>query len=344
MTKDASVVISVVVPLSDDAPILSTFISELNSVLDPRFSYFEMLLVDDGSKDNTAEAVKHLLGQVPRIRYLRLSRCFGREIAISAGLESAIGDFVAIMNPNTDPPELLPGLLERCRSGGGFVCGISSAPEQRSRLASWLAGAFHKYCRTFLGFDYKHGSTDFFILSRQVVNQITRIKDRHRFLRVFTATLGYNQDFFTYKPLRRRETHRSTPFIDEVNAAIEIAIANSRHPLRLVSRVGLLLSLLNFLYIFYVVAVYLLKREVAEGWTTSSLQNTVMFFFLFLILAVLCEYVGRILEETQDRPLYVISNESASTSVLEDSVQKNIINEPLPVYPTPDGSRSDERK
>ena len=108
---------------------------------------------------------------------------------------------------------------------------------------------------------------------------------------------------------------------------MEIAIANSRHPLRVVSRLGLALSVINLLYAFYVLLIFLFKRDVAAGWTTMSMQMTGMFFFLFLILAVLCEYVGRILEETQDRPLYFVSAERTSTVLLENSIEKNILNE-----------------
>ncbi len=326
--KDTSLVVSVVAPLRNDADILPTFLNELSEVLQANYALYEILLVDDGSTDGTTQQMDKLLQQHERVRYLSFSKPFGREVAIAAGLETAIGDFVVVLVPDSDPVSLIPELVEKCRLGSGVVCGVSATPRHRGRLMKIASKAFHAYCRRYLGFDYKENSTDYRVLSRQAVNAITRVKDRHRYLRIITATLGYNQEFFTYQPLHRKKREEPNRFLDELNNAVEIAIANSRHPLRIVSRIGLLLSGLNFLYLFYVVAVYFFKRKVAEGWTTTSLQHTLMFFFVFLILSVLCEYVGRILEETQDRPLYVIAQERTSSVLLEDSITKNIINEP----------------
>jgi len=328
MKKDNSLVVSVVAPLRNDAEILPLFLEELLGVLDANFSLYEIVLIDDGSTDETPRQIDRLLQRYDRVRYLRFSKSFGREVAIAAGLETAIGDFVVILIPDTDPVSLLPDLVAKCRLSSGLVCGVSLSSRHRGWIMNKAARAFHAYCRRHLGFDYKENSTDYRVLSRQVVNAITRVKDRHRYLRIITATLGYNQEFFSYELLHRKKNTEEDRLLDQLNNAIEIVIANSRHPLRIVSRLGLLLSVLNFLYLFYVVAIYFFKSKVAEGWTTASLQHTTMFFFVFLILSMLCEYVGRILEETQDRPLYVVSQEKTSSVVLEDSITKNIINDP----------------
>ena len=326
--KDTSLVVSIVAPLRNDAEILPAFLSELGNVLEAHYSLYEILLVDDGSTDGTLQSIDELLRRNERVRYLSFSKSFGREVAIAAGLETAIGDFVVVMIPDSDPVSLIPELVEKCRNGSGVVCGVSKSARHHGWLMKVASRFFHAYCRRYLGFDYKENSTDYRILSRQGVNAITRVKDRHRYLRIIAATLGYNQEFFTYELLHRKKHIEQDRIVSQLNNAIEIAIANSRHPLRIVSRLGLLLSGVNFLYLFYVMAVYFLKRKVAEGWTTASLQNTTMFFFVFLILSILCEYVGRILEETQDRPLYIVSEEKTSSVVLEESITKNIINEP----------------
>ncbi|MFQ3671144.1 MAG: glycosyltransferase, partial [Verrucomicrobiia bacterium] len=244
---------------------------------------------------------------------------------IAAGLETAIGDFVVVMDAATDPPTEIGHLVERCRRGSGVLCGLSSEPAAQSWLASVAGRVFHAYCRRFLDIDYRENTTDFRVLSRQAVNAVTRIRDRRRYLRVFTATLGYGQEWFTYTPRRRL---RAEGFWKRAEHGLEIVISHSRHPLRLVSRLGLLMSGLNVLYAGYILIVYFMKPDVAEGWTTMSMQMTGMFFFLFLILAVLCEYVGRILEESQDRPLYLVAAEETSSVLLEHSIEKNILNEP----------------
>ena len=321
---DKNLVVSVVAPVRNAAQFLATFLEKLTEVLTTNYQFYEIILVDDGSEDTTAVVAAGSLDRHNRIRFLQLSRRYGQEISIAAGLETAIGDFVVTLDPSTDPVGLIPELVEKCRAGSGVLCGISSLPDQSGPLARLAAGLFHRYCRRYLAIDYKEQSTDFRVLSRQAVNAITRIRDRRRYHRVFAATLGYNQEFFTYEPICPQASRAS--LLQRIDHAVEITIANSRHPLRFVSRLGLVLSGINFLNALYVLFIYLSKRDVAAGWTTMSMQMTAMFFFLFLILAILCEYVGRILEETQERPLYFVSAERTSSILVEKSIEKNILN------------------
>lgn len=327
MNKDMSLVVSIVAPLKNDGERLAAFLEPLGPLLAEHYAFYEVVLVDDGSTDATSTLVTGLLRRFDRVRYLQLTRPFGREVAIAAGLESAIGDFVVTVLPGTDPVALIPELVERCRRGSGILCGVTAQSRHRGWLGRTLATLFHRYCRRYLGFDYQENSTDFRVLSRQAVNAVMQIKDHHRHLRVFTATLGYNQEYFQYEPLPSTRPPERESLVKNLNTAIEIAIANSRHPLRIVSRIGLLMSALNFLYLFYIVAIFLFKKDVAKGWTTESFQQTIMFFFVFLLLAVLCEYTGRILEETQDRPLYFVAHEKTSSVMLESSIEKNIVNQ-----------------
>ena len=318
------IVVSVVVPLHQAGEFIGPFMAELSALCRQHYQYYEIILVDDASTDHTPVVVDEILREQRCVRYLALTRQTGREIAMAAGLDVAIGDFVVLLDPATDPVELIPGLIERCRNGAGILCGVSPQARHTGWLAGFASRAFHAYCRRYLGFDYREDATDFRVLDRQAVNAITRIKDRQRFLRVFVATSGLKAEFFTYSFAQRQGAAAKEGLLRHFNRALEIAIAHSRHPLRVVGRLGLVMSFLNFLYGFYIVGIYLFKHHIAEGWTTTSAQNTTMFFFLFLILAVLCEYVGRILEETQDRPLYFVAQELTSSERLEDSIEGNI--------------------
>jgi len=325
--SESTVVLSVIAVIHNDALLLEAFTEGLLAELRRGYRYFEVLLIDDGSTDDTAARIPALLAKTERLRYIRLARHYGNEVAFSAGLESVVGDFVITLIPGIDPPELISQFVEQCRTGSGVVVGISNIPKRASGLQKWGANLFHSYCRKTLGIDFPSDTTDYRCLSRNVVNGLTRFHDRHRYLRIFAATAGYQQVTLSYSPLPGGETKRKTTLGEDLTAAIEIIVSNSKHPLRLVSRLGLFLSFLNLLYLLYIVAVYLFKRDIAEGWTTSSLQQTTMFFFLFLILAVVCEYVGRILEETQNRPLYFVADEKHSPMSLESTMTRNIVNE-----------------
>jgi glycosyltransferase involved in cell wall biosynthesis len=321
--QDESVVVSVVFALNEHSPLQQEFLSRLAAVLSAAYKFYEIIIVDDGSDHTTAQETKKLLAANSRVRCLWLSRVYGKEVALAAGLETAIGDFVVTIDPEADPVDLIPSLVERCRSGSGVLYGICS-PAPREGWFTRLAGSlFRRYCRIFLHLEYRQNATDFRVLSRKAVNAVCRIKDRQRYLKVFLAVLGHEQDTFVYTPTPTKK--RADNFWQRAERALDIAIAHSRHPLRLVSRIGLSLSALNLVYALYIMLVYALKSDVEAGWTTMSMQMTGMFFFLFLILAVLCEYVGRILEETQERPLYYVMNEETSSVLLENSIESSVV-------------------
>jgi polyisoprenyl-phosphate glycosyltransferase len=322
---DPNTVISIVVPLEQDSHLLEGIVTEIDQVLGSSYRFFEIVLVDDGSTDDTAKIVKSLLSKIKRVRYLRLSRPFGRDITLSAGIESAIGDFVVTLDPRTDPINIIPKMIDLCRKSGGVVHGMAENPTDRSFFRNWVGGIFRNYCRKRLGVDIKRGVSDLRVMSRQAVNALLQVREQNRYLRVLTLTLGYQHEFFTYSIQARDSSPRTTTWRKEMATAIDLLAANTRHPLRMVTVAGLLGAILNLLYASYVVVIFFVKPTVAEGWTTLSLQLSGMFFFVCLILAVLSEYVGTILGEVRSRPLYFIAQEANSTVLLEDTVQSSIV-------------------
>ena len=324
---DPNTVVSIVVPLEKDAHLVEELVSELDQVIGASYRFFEILLVDDGSSDGTTEKVLDLLKRVKRVRYMRLSRHFGRDVAMSAGIESAIGDVVVTLDPKVDPVDVIPRMIEICRKTGGIVHGIAENPEPRSLVREWMGDIFRSYCRKRLGVDIKRGVSDLRVMSRQSVNALLQVREQHRYLRVLTLMLGYQHEFFSYRLQPRSGGTRVTAVRTEVSTAIDLLAANTRHPLRVVTALGLLGACLNMVYGGYVLFIYLTKPGVAAGWTSLSLQQSGMFFFVCLILTVLSEYVGTILGEVRSRPLYFIGQEANSSVLLEDTVNSSIVKE-----------------
>lgn len=322
---DLNTVISIVVPLHQDAGLLGEFVGELDATMSSAFRFYEIVLVDDGSTDGTATVVKGILERVQRLRYLRLSRSFGREVALSAGIESAIGDYVVTVDPRTDPVAPLLEMIVACRKTGGVVHGVATNPLTRSAPREWIGQLFRNYCRKRLGVEIKRGVSDLRVMSRQAVNALLQVREQNRYLRVLTLTIGYQHEFFPYELVPRPGADRKSSWSGEVSTAIDLLAANTRHPLRLVTVAGLLGAFLNLLYAIYVVTIYLTKPNVAQGWTTLSLQQSGMFFFVCLILAVLSEYVGTILGEVRSRPLYFMAEEANSSVLLEDTVRSSVV-------------------
>ncbi len=322
---DLNTVISIVVPLHQDAALLDAFVTELDTTMSTSHRFYEIVLVDDGSTDGTATAVKQMFKRVQRLRYLRLSRSFGREVALSAGIESGIGDYVVTLDPRTDPVAPLPEMIAACRKTGGVVHGVATNPITRSAPREWIGQLFRNYCRKRLGVEIKRGVSDLRVMSRQAVNALLQVREQSRYLRVLTLTIGYHHEFFPYELVLRPGADRKSSWREEAATAIDLLAANTRHPLRLVTIAGLLGAALNLLYAVYVVTIYLTKPNVAQGWTTLSLQQSGMFFFVCLILAVLSEYVGTILGEVRSRPLYFMAEEANSSVLLEDTVRSSIV-------------------
>ena len=319
--------VSVVAPLRYDADIVEGFVEDMMRVLREHFTNYELVLVDDGSDDDTEARVQGLLTRHEGIRYIRLSRSFGEEVAISAGLDTVIGDYVVVMLAHMDPPELIPQMVARSMEGVDVVFGIRRTCRSERWIYRSTARLFYWYCDRFLNFELPQNSTHFRCLSRQAVNAILQIKDSHRYLRLFSSYVGYPRQEFLYDPIQRQGKVKHKSLFKAVNGAMALIIENSPHPLRFVSLLALLAAFGNLLYVAFIVVVYLFKEDVMEGWTTLSMQSAVQFLMTTLMLAALSEYTGRILNRLRGRPLYFVRTEQDSSVLLVDRFRPNVVSD-----------------
>lgn len=327
MSKISDSFISVIAPLSDDERIVEDFVREVHHILTEHYSNYELILVDDGSRDGTVALVNNLLKTHDSMRLIQLSRPFGDEAAISAGLDSAIGDYVVIMLPGMDPPAAIPQMVELSRQGSAVVTGVRTDRKNDALWSKMGSTLFYWYMHRILHFEMPRNGTFFRVLNRQAVNAITAIRDNYRYIRMMSIFVGYSNSVYPYQPVYRTGKH-GRGMRESLNMAIDMIVVNSTHPLRIVSIIGLIASLLNLLYMGYVMLVNLLLDQVAEGWTTTSMQNAGMYFFILLILTVLSEYVGRILNETRSRPTYYVAGEKNSSVMLTNSDRRNVVDSP----------------
>jgi glycosyltransferase involved in cell wall biosynthesis len=327
MALVSNYLVSIVVPLRDDADILRGFAEELVGVVRGRWQNYEIVFVDDGSRDGTTSIVEELLRRHECLRWLRLSRPFGVEIAISAGLDTVIGDVVVVLQPEIDPPGMVPAFVDEARRTNGIVFGVRNTARRESATYALGRRLFNATLRRLLRVDMPDRATLFLAMTRQAMNAVGQIKDKARAVRLFGNYVGFPHAFLDYEPIERRAEPRRQGLREGIERGVGLIVTNSTQPLRLMSVVGVVLSALNVLYVLYIVSIYLFKTRVAEGWTTLSLQHAVMFAFLFAILAVLCEYVGRLLTETRDRPLYFVAEERSSSVMIRDEDRRNVVAE-----------------
>lgn len=310
--------LSVIAPLHDDADILEGFVSDLTRAIEGTFSDYEIVLVDDGSTDETPSRVEGLLASHERLRSIRLSRRFGQEVAISAGLDSVIGDFVVVMLPDSDPPRLVPEMVELARSGAEMVFGIRRSRKGDTLLLRAGSAAFYWYCNRLLGLDLPKNSTHFRVMSRRVVNALVQIKDRGRYLRTLSQHVGYRSQGFPYDLEQRRSAPRRKNLFQAFDLAANIIVTNSLRPLRLVGWLSIALAGLNGGWALY--------AAIGRG-SWAALQSGLGFAFVFLVLAVLAEYLGRLVDESKGRPLYYVMEERQGAAPLLQASRRNVITE-----------------
>jgi glycosyltransferase involved in cell wall biosynthesis len=311
MTREQTVsgFVSVVAAVADAQEYVEEFVRECVAVLDGCGCDYELVLVDDASKDETVARVDRLLRELPCLRLVRLARCFGPDVALTAGLDAAIGEHIVLMQAESDPPAEIPALLRLARDGHGVVTGVAPRHEGEPWWRRALRHAYHHLCNRVLGLSYPPYATRFQVLTRAAACAVTRVRHKGPRFPVLASLVGYGGATHTYRPVYRAAGRAGRGLFDKIDRGLSIVVLNSRSPLRLVSYIGMAAGLFNLLYSGYVVVVNLVSNHVAAGWTTLSLQMNLMFLFVFLILVVMCEYVGRIMEEAQDRPLYHVLEE-----------------------------------
>jgi glycosyltransferase involved in cell wall biosynthesis len=326
MNTDA--IVSVVGYLCNDADLLRDFVDRTTAVLQASCEHFELILLDDHSTDRTPVRVDGLLELYPGLRYIRLARRCGEEVAATAGLDAAIGDYVIVLRARFDPPEALADMLDAAMREGGTVLGVTRTPPDQSWLFRCFRRLFYRLVGLLLRARIPADSTGFCVLSRAVVNTISRTRSKSRHLRLLACTIGYPVSLYRYELMRPAPLSRRRGLLDAFSDALRILVSSSQTPLRLVSTLGVVAGSLNLAYVFYVLAIYFFKKEVAPGWATLSLQSSVMFFFVFLILVSLSEYVVQILAESQDNPLYHVESDRTST-VTAGTARRNVLAESI---------------
>jgi glycosyltransferase involved in cell wall biosynthesis len=318
-------VLSVVAPVRNGAAFIGAFVEETIAAISGPFPYHELVVVDDGSTDETLEILEGLLKKHPGIRVICLSRPMGEDIAMTAGLEQVIGDLVVTMSPGSDPPAFIPTLVAELHPPIRIVVGTRASRSGQglvSRLGAWI---FYRVTQRLLGVRLPANATQFRAMDRRALNATLRIKDRLRHLRLLALQTGYPIATVSYEPISGRHPQPDRSFFASLSLAVDMSVAIGRRPLRLVSLLGVIGSVINLVYALYVIAIFLFKNEVAEGWTTLSLEISLMFFLLFALLAVLCEYIGHILLEMKDRPLYAVSDEFSSDVAIPSVVRPNVV-------------------
>lgn len=300
--------ISIIVPVYNEESVVAEFykraVLAMESISE---SAFEIIFVNDGSEDNTSDIIKKLHKKDNRIKLVSFSRNFGHQIAITAGLRYSKGDAVVIIDVDLqDPPELIPKMLEKWKDGYEIVYAVREKREGETLFKRITAYMFYRLLRLITKEDLKSDSGDFRLLGRKAVNVFNQLNEKNRYVRGLIHWIGFKQCQITYQRKERFSGHTKYTFRKMLKFALDGITSFSHLPLRLASYFGLFVSFVCFLYLIHVVALKLLTNAPIGGWT--SLITVILFIggIQLVTIGIMGEYIGRVFDETKNRPLYIV--------------------------------------
>jgi dolichol-phosphate mannosyltransferase len=296
--------LSVVAPVYNEDATLEPFYSRICEALED--VEFELVLVDDGSTDRSASLMAELASGDPRVRVVYLSRNFGHQTALTAGLDHARGDAVVMLDADLqDPPEVIPKMLDHWRAGCDVVYAVREGRQGESSFklatARWFYSLFDKLAQV----DLQHNSGDFRLLDRQALDALLAMRERSRFLRGMTVWVGYRQAAVPYQRDPRYAGETKYTVGKMLRFSLDAISSFSHRPLQLATLLGFLISTLAFIAIPVVVILRILGSYL-PGFSSVTIAVLLLGGIELIAIGIIGEYVGRIYDEVKGRPLYLV--------------------------------------
>lgn len=297
--------ISCVMPAHNEAANLPQVVAQVLATLRQLSERVELIVVDDGSRDATVAVVEQLCTQYPEVVLLQLSRNFGKEAAITAGLSCALGDVVVIMDSDGQHPiDLVPRMLDLWREGMDVVYAIRTTRDDQTAFHGQLVQWFYKLVNAGNRVKIPPNAGDFRLMDRQVVQALNALPERNRFMKGLYAWAGFKSTAIEYQPLPRLEGVSRFGWRSSIGLAVTGVVAFSTVPLRFLSLLGLMLALAAFGYGAWVVVEYFFWGIQVSGYATIVVGMMLLSGIQLMGMGILAEYVGRIYEEVKQRPVF----------------------------------------
>ncbi len=302
--------ISIVIPLYNEAKALKQVIKQVVSAIEHKIPFYEIILIDDGSTDGTWEEIKKLKEKLPSIKAVKFTRNFGKEAAILGGLKKSKGRAVIVMDADLQhPPDLVPEMVKIWETTGiPVVEAVKSQRQKENQIKRVSINFFYKIFSSLSGINLKD-DTDFKLLDRKIVNLYLDMPERFRFFRGLIKWLGYKHAVIHFTPPPRQFGHSKWDIIKLLGFAWDSIIAFSAIPLRVIAFLGLFILLIAIF--IGVKALYLrFTGEAVAGFTTVIMLQLLIGSSLMIAMGIVGEYLAKIYEETKKRPSYVVEEET----------------------------------
>lgn len=303
--------LSVVVPCYNEQEAIEHSYREIKGVLVTlqRLEH-EIIFVDDGSGDDTLSRLNHLASGDRAVRVLSLSRNFGHQIALAAGLDAAVGDALIMMDADLQhPPTLIPELVARWRQGADVVSAIRTETAGESRFKRVTSRLFYRVLNSLSTTKVPAGAADFCLLSRRVCVSLRRMPERHRFLRGLISWVGYARAYVPYVAPQRTMGKTKYSFVKMLGLALDAVFSFSAEPLRLALRLGVVLAFGGFVYLAWTLIYGYLINGLVPGYASLIGVTLILGGFQLIFIGLVGQYLSRVFDEVKGRPLYLLKQD-----------------------------------
>lgn len=302
------VLLSVIVPMYNEEAVIPATYSRLKEVLDGLKESYEIIFINDGSRDKTREMLMEICENDKTVKLIDFARNFGHQVAITAGMDYAAGDCMVIIDGDLqDPPELIPKMIELWRSGYEVVYGKRVSRQGETFFKKATAKIYYRLLRSLTDVNIPVDTGDFRLIDRKVCEALKQLPERSRYVRGLMSWVGFKQIPIEFERSERFAGETKYPLKKMLKLAMDGIMSFSYKPLKLSSWIGSLLSIFSFIYLIIVLLQKIFFPESAQsGW--ASLIAVSLFFngITLLMLGIMGEYIGRIYDEAKGRPLYII--------------------------------------
>jgi len=311
-SQPANIDLSIVVPIFNEEQIIEQLLQRLQNAAEGITENYEIIFVNDGSKDGSLLKLKAACANNPKLKYISFSRNFGHQVAITAGMDYAKGNAIITIDGDLqDPPELIPKMYEEYKNGYKVVYAKRHKRLGESFFKLFTAKAFYRIMARLVSFEIPLDVGDFRLISRDVLEYLKEMKEPDKYIRGQIAWLGFRSTYVMFDREERKFGKTNYPFKKMLRLAFNGITAFSDSPLKLAMNLGFAVCGISFLLLIYTVLIYIIEREkVLPGWASIIVSITFLGGIQLLCLGMIGEYISRIINNVRERPLYVIDQTS----------------------------------
>lgn len=299
--------ISVIIPVFNEETNIEQLLIRLDSVFSSNIGHVEVIFVDDGSTDNTAGVLKTRANSLKWLRLIELSRNFGNQAAVTAGLDHCSGDCAVIIDGDLqDPPEVIPKMIEKWQEGYEVVYAQRQKRKGETFFKRASAAFFYRLLQRMTDVDIPKDTGDFRLIDRKVIEALAQMPERNRFLRGMVSWAGFRQTSVPYEREERFSGETKYPFFKMLKFALTGITSFSFLPLQLASYFGFFISGISFIAAIYVLYLKYFTDRTIQGWTSMMIALLFLGGIQLITLGIIGEYIGRMSDEVKQRPAYLI--------------------------------------